>query len=116
MEVAAHSIARVETPAQTQSKWFSPNPDKAWGEKFFLIYIPLCFAYQGTIIKLHLLDVGNFWHITQHLIMWVPYCIILPAYLRRNSGVPYLQSYAFKLQLYLFVYGFLATYFHTEYL
>ncbi|MDB5987422.1 MAG: hypothetical protein JWR16_2475 [Nevskia sp.] len=33
------------------------------------------------------LDVGNFWHIAQNLLMWIPYYVILPLWLRRNSGI-----------------------------
>src|SRR3546814_6408957 len=47
--------------------------------------------------------------------MWIPYCVLLPWWLRRNSGVPWRQSYWFKYNVYMFVYVFFATYFHTEY-
>jgi cycloeucalenol cycloisomerase len=95
--------------------WFSKNPDKAWAEKFLLIFIPVFFIYNGVIQALGWLDVGNFWHIVQNLAMWVPYCLLLPLWLRRNSGVPWQRSYWFKFNLYLAVYVFFATYYHTEY-
>ncbi len=34
---------------------------------------------------------------------------------RRTSGVPWAQSYWFKLNLYMAVWVFFATYYHTEY-
>ena len=95
--------------------WFSRNPDKAWAEKFFLAYIPAFFAYNALMQQTGWLDAGNFWHITQNLIMWFPFCVILPWVLRRNSGVPWQQSYWFKLNLYMAVFIFFCTYFHTEY-
>ncbi len=95
--------------------WFSKNPDKAWGEKFFLTFIPVFFIYNAVIQKMGWLDVGNFWHVTQNLLMWAPYCLVLPAILRRNSGVPWNQSFWFKYNLYMTVYIFYVTYFHTEY-
>jgi hypothetical protein len=95
--------------------WFSKNADKAWAEKFFLIFIPIFFGYNALIQKMGWLDVGNFWHIAQNLIMWLPYCVILPLLLRRSSGVAWQQSYWFKFQVYMTVYIFFATYFHTEY-
>ncbi len=95
--------------------WFSRNPDKAWAEKFFLAYIPVFFAYNALMQQTGWLDAGNFWHITQNLIMWFPFCVILPWVLRRNSGVPWQQSYWFKLNLYMAVFIFFCTYFHTEY-
>ena len=97
------------------SKWFSPNEEKAWGEKFFLSFIPVFFIYNAGIQKLGWLDAGNFWHVAQNFAMWVPYCLVLPAWLRRDSGVPWRESYWFKFNLYMAVWIFFATYFHTEY-
>ncbi|WP_028080223.1 hypothetical protein [Solimonas soli] len=95
--------------------WFSKNPDKAWGEKFFLAFVPLFGLYNYVILAHGLLDTGNFWNLAQNVLMWIPYCVLLPWWLRRNSGVPVLRSYWFKLNVYMFVYVFFATYFHTEY-
>lgn len=95
--------------------WFSKNPDKAWAEKYFLVFIPIFFAYNALIQKMGWLDIGNFWHITQNLLMWLPYCALLPWWLRRNSGIPWQQSYWFKFNLYMAVFVFYVTYFHTEY-
>jgi cycloeucalenol cycloisomerase len=97
------------------SKWFSTNPDKAWGEKFFLSFVPVFLIYNTVVIKMGWLDVGNFWHIAQNLAMWIPYCLILPAWLRRNSGVVWYESYWFKFNVFIGVFVFFATYFHTEY-
>lgn len=97
--------------------WFSKNPDKAWGEKFFLTFIPVFFVYNAVIQQMGWLDAGNFWHVTQNVLMWVPYCLLLPWFLRRNvqPHVPWHQSYWFKLNVYIAVFIFFATYFHTEY-
>jgi len=99
----------------TVSRWFSPNPDKAWGEKFFLTFIPVFFAYNALIQGMGWLDTDSFWHVVQNLGMWVPYCILLPAWLRRNSGVPWRESYWWKFNVYMFLFVFWVTYFHTEY-
>ena len=63
--------------------WFSKNPDRAWAEKLYLIFIPIFFAYNAIIQQMGWLDAGNFWHVTQNLLMWVPYCVLLPWILRR---------------------------------
>jgi len=97
------------------TRWFSENPDKAWGEKFFLTFVPVFFLYNGIMQSMGWLDTNNFWHITQNLGMWVPYCVLLPAWLRRHSGVPWYESYWWKFNVYMFVFVFLVTYFHTEY-
>lgn len=96
-------------------KWFSANDDKAWAEKFYLVFIPFFFAYNAIIQGTGWLDAGNFWHITQNLLMWFPYCVILPLVLRRDSGIAWYKSWWFKFQLYIAVIVFFMTYFHTEY-
>ncbi len=101
--------------ARIPGYWFSCNPDKAWAEKFYLGFIPVFLVYNGVIQRMGWLDVGNFWHLAQNIGMWVPYCVLLPAWLRRHSGVRWNESYWFKFNLYMFVYVFFATYFHTEY-
>jgi len=95
--------------------WFSENPDKAWGEKFFLAFLPVFIVYNTAMQQIGWLDTGNFWNIAQNLLMWVPWCLLLPWWLRRNSGVQAAQSYWFKFNVYMAVYVFWATYFHTEY-
>ncbi len=95
--------------------WFSQNPDKAWGEKFLLTVIPFWFIYNMAMVQMGWLNTGNFWNIMQNVLMWIPYCVVLPWFLRRNSGVVWHQSYWFKFNLYMFWWVFLATYFHTEY-
>jgi cycloeucalenol cycloisomerase len=95
--------------------WFSKNEDKAWAEKYFLVFVPIFFIYNAIIQQMGWLGVGNFWHITQNLLMWLPYCVLLPWWLRRSSGVPWRHSYWFKFNIYMAVYIFFTTYFHTEY-
>ncbi len=99
----------------TKGYWFSRNPDKAWAEKYFLAYIPVFVAYNATMQMTGWLDAGNVWHITQNLLMWLPFCVILPWYLRRDSGVTWHKSYWFKFNVYMTVFIFFCTYFHTEY-
>ena len=94
--------------------WFSKNPDRAWAEKFYLIFIPIFFLYNMAMQRMGWLDTGNFWNVTQNLIMWLPYCVLLPLWLRRKSGIVWHESYWFKFQVWLTVFVFFATYFHTE--
>jgi cycloeucalenol cycloisomerase len=47
--------------------------------------------------------------------MWLPYCVLLPAWLRRNSGIAWRDAYWFRLNVWMAVWVFFATYFHTEY-
>jgi len=95
--------------------WFSPNPDKAWAEKFFLTLIPFWFCYNLLMVQMGWLESGTFWNFMQNFLMWFPYCVLVPWMLRRNSGVPWREAYWFKFNVYMFWWVFLATYFHTEY-
>lgn len=97
-----------------RSEWFSPNPDKAWAEKFFLGFVPIFIAFNLAVQKMGWLDTGNFWNVAQNLAMWIPYLVLLPWWLRRHSGVAWYESYWFKANVYMAVYVFFATYFHTE--
>jgi len=105
----------MATSAAEPARWLSINPDKAFAEKLFLIFIPVFFVYNAVVQRLGWLDAGNFWHVVQNLGMWLPYCVVLPWVLRRNSGIAVKQSYWFKYNLYMVVWVFFATYFHTEY-
>lgn len=97
------------------ARWFSRNPDKAWGERFFLGFVPVFFAYNALVQRMGWLDVSTGWHVAQNLGMWLPYCVLLPAWLRRGSGVVWHESYWFKFNVYMAVWVFYCTYFHTEY-
>jgi len=101
--------------ADASPHWLSRNADRAFAEKLYLGFIPVFFAYNAIVQRLGWLDVGNFWHVVQNLGMWLPYCVLLPAWLRRNSGVPTRESYWFKFNVWMAVWVFFATYFHTEY-
>ncbi|AMN47994.1 cycloeucalenol cycloisomerase [Steroidobacter denitrificans] len=97
-----------------QSKWFSANPDKAWAEKLFLSFTPVFIVFNLVVQKMGWLDTGNFWNVVQNLAMWIPYLVLLPWWLRRRSGFAWRDSYWFKVNIYMAVYVFFATYFHTE--
>ena len=97
------------------SRWLSSNPDKAWAETLYLLFVPVFFAYNAAIQALGWLDTSTFWHVVQNLGMWLPYCVLLPAWLRRGSGIAWRDAYWFRLNLWMAVWVFFATYFHTEY-
>jgi hypothetical protein len=57
-------------------------------------------SYQTLLQKMGWVDVDDFWGTVMTLITWIPYLVmILPAFLRRNSGIPWYQSYWFKLNV-----------------
>jgi len=96
--------------------WFSKNPSKAWAEKFFLLYIPYFFALNGAKQAFGWLDVGNLAHITQNLALLIP-LFLVPLLIRDETplGRKWYQTYWFKMNLWIFIFTFIATYFFTEY-
>ncbi len=96
-------------------KWFSDNDDRAWAEKFYLWYIPVFFVISGITSRTGLSTMSNGANLLAGLLVWAPYCVILPLFLRRNHPLPFWRQWWFKFQLYLAVLIFFLTYFGTEY-
>src|SRR5207249_9830575 len=61
--LATDALTRVPVAEEGRARWLSANPDKAWGERFFLLYSPIWMvafgAYQRTRIGDRLGDLGN---------------------------------------------------------
>jgi cycloeucalenol cycloisomerase len=106
-----HAEERTFTPR----KWLSDNDDRAWAEKFYLWYIPVFFMLAGITSRTGLSVAGNWQNLFAGFLVWVPYCVLLPLYLRRGHPLPFWRQWWFKFQLYLFVVIFFLTYFGTEY-
>jgi cycloeucalenol cycloisomerase len=96
--------------------WFSSNPDKAWVEKFFLIYSPVWMASMACMM---MTGADKNWGDTALLIhasaMALP-VLIVPMFLApRQPGKAWYENYWFKVNVYLFVFGFFGNYFGSEY-
>ncbi len=96
-------------------KWFSQNDDRAWAEKFYLAYIPVFFVISGITSRSGLSVAGNWQNLLAGLLVWLPFCVLLPLWLRRHHPLPFWKQWWFKFQLYLAVLIFFLTYFGTEY-
>jgi len=109
------ALAGVPLAAASRGRWLSANPDKAWGEKFFLLYSPVWMTafgiYQRTRFGDRLGDAGN---LLVTLAIFAPVWIV-PAMLRRGSARPWYESYWFKFNLWIFVYAAIGSYFLSEY-
>lgn len=100
----------------TGGYWFSRNPSKAWGEKFFLAYLPFFFALNAGKQVFGWMNAGTAWHIGQNVLMWAP-LLLVPLLIRNETaeGRQWHQTYWFKANLWIWVFAFAATYFFTEY-
>ena len=47
---SAFGSAMTATP-RPRGYWFSKNPSKAWGEKFFLLYTPYWMLGMGLLMR-----------------------------------------------------------------
>jgi cycloeucalenol cycloisomerase len=96
--------------------WFSSNPDKAWVEKFFLAYSPIWMASMAFMM---LTGYGESWSdipLLLHAAATALPVLLIPMLLAsRFTSKPWHDSYWFKANLYLLVFGFFGNYFGSEY-
>lgn len=98
-------------------RWFSENPTKAWGEKFFLIYSPIWMTLMGLVMGLGVTArVGEWGFLAIGVAVALP-LLAVPALIRDETplGRPWYQTYWFKANLYIGIFSFAANYFGSEY-
>lgn len=110
---AAHP---VKSRAPLASHLFSSNPDKAWVEVGFLAYTPIWVASMGYMMFSGAVSTWNdramFWH---GVATGTPAFVIPMLLAPRYTDRPWYDSYWFKANLYLAVFGFFGNYFGSEY-
>jgi len=98
-------------------RWFSRNPSKAWGEKFFLAYTPIWIGGMGVLMTS---GAGKRWGDLglnlAMLILLVP-LVAVPALVRDETslGRPWWRTYWCKLNLWIGIYAAVGSYFGSEY-
>ncbi len=99
-----------------QSSLFSPNPDKAWVEKFFLIYSPIWMALMGLMMFTSLMSIATDTIFLIHsLVVAVPVLVVPWLLHKRYSTKPWYDSYFLKANIYLFIFGVWGNYAGSEY-
>ena len=115
MGMATHAVAGVPVADEAGVRWLSANPDKAWGERFFLAYSPIWMiafgVYQRTRVGDRLGDLGN---LLVTLAIFAPAWVV-PAMLHAPTTRRWYEVYWFKFNVWILVYSALGTYFLTEY-
>ena len=112
---AARPLARPT--ASARGHWFSTNPDKAWGERFFLAYSPYWIVGMGVLMQS---GVGSRWGDVAlnaaMLVLWVP-ALLVPAILHGSgaAGRPWHRTYWFKFNLWIAIFSGVGSYFGSEY-
>jgi cycloeucalenol cycloisomerase len=97
--------------------WFSNNPSKAWGEKFFLLYTPYWIAGMALLM---LSGAGGRWGdgpLNLAMLILAAPAVVVPALIRNESdlGRPWWRSYWFKFNLWMAVFAGTGSYFGSEY-
>jgi len=98
-------------------RWFSANPSKAWGEKFFLAYSPVWIIVMGLVMGLGVTNrLGEWGFMAVGVAIALP-LVAVPALIRDEKplGRRWFQTYWFKANLYIAIFNFAANYFGTEY-
>ncbi|MGB5702129.1 MAG: hypothetical protein WBM48_04895 [Polyangiales bacterium] len=98
-------------------RWFSDNPSKAWGEKFFLAYSPLWMGLMASVMGFGLTEEIGEWGFMAIGIAVATPLVVVPALIRdeRPIGRRWYQTYWFKANLYIAIFNFAANYFGSEY-
>jgi cycloeucalenol cycloisomerase len=111
------TVASVAVAAPGTARWLSANPDKAWGEKFFLAYTPIWMTafglYQRSRIGDGMGDVGNFLLV---FAIFAPVWLV-PVWIQdtRALGLRWWETYSFKLNVWIFIFAWVGSYFLSEY-
>jgi cycloeucalenol cycloisomerase len=103
--------------APVQARWFSENPDKAWGEKFFLIYTPIWILQTAMAVVFgYGKTMGDFGSIIYSLFVAAPFVVIpFLIYKEAKAGKPWYKTYWFKANLYIAIFSLLGNYYGSEY-
>ena len=103
----------------TTNLWLSEDPGKAWAERFFLLYTPVWIAAVGLVMATGaLLRWGDLGFLAFAIAVSAP-LIVIPAACHRRvpalAATPWHRSYWFKLNLWIFLFVWIGTYFLTHY-
>jgi len=114
--VRAHVGGAVDGAAP-EARWFSRNPSKAWGERFFLAYSPVWMLGMGVLMET---GAGARWGDAglnlAMLVILLP-LVVVPPLLRDETalGRRWWQTYWFKLNVWIGIYAGIGSYFGSEY-
>lgn len=99
----------------SRPRWLSENPDRAWAEAFFLLYIPVWIALFS--IWTAAFDGGTRGDVETLMfgVLVAAPLVAIPALFAPRRGVRWYQSYWLKANLFIFLVNFSGNYFVSEY-
>ena len=97
------------------TSFFSPNPDKAWVEKFFLIYSPIWMGLMAFPMFTDLQSWTNAQLLLHAAVVMLPVFIVPLILHKKYTTKKWYESYFLKVILYLFIFSFWGNYSCAEY-
>jgi len=100
-----------------KSYWFSKNPSKNWGEKFFLWYSPVWISFFGLVVVTETYHAFRNWEYTLLGFAVSFPCVLYPLFFpgEADRQLPILERYWVKANLWTFIFNFVGNYFWTHY-
>jgi len=75
--MSARTIVAVALPIERQARWFSANPGKAWGERFYLLYTPVWIRLVALVQHTEAVRTwADVWHAAYSLAIFLPLWIV----------------------------------------
>ncbi|KAI3840532.1 hypothetical protein MKX03_007226 [Papaver bracteatum] len=112
----AHSLHHPSS--SSSSLWFSINPNKRWGEMFFLLYTPFWLTFVlGIVFPLKLYeDFDELGYMLSSSALAVPSILIPPIFVgKADKGMRFKDRYWVKATLWMLIFSYVGNYFLTHY-
>jgi cycloeucalenol cycloisomerase len=102
---------------ENQPHWFSDNPDRAWTEKFFLLYSPIWMLFMAIMMVTGWDKSFSDSALLLHSLLVATPLLLIPALLRsgQNPNDSWLNSYWLKANLYMILFSVFGNYVGSEY-
>ena len=102
--------------ASNQPRWFSDNPDRAWGEKFFLAYSPVWMLSMAMMMFTGWQATFSDSALLLHSFTVALPLLLIPMFIYPAAlGKSWWQSYWFKANIYMAIFSIFGNYFGSEY-
>jgi cycloeucalenol cycloisomerase len=117
MKAQVSKSAKVAKPAKVDHGWWSANPSKRAGERFFLWYTPIWIGGVAAVVATEKYKEWSDWgYNLLGLAVCLP-CMLWPIFFpaKEDKNIHWTQRYATKANLWILLFNFVGNYFWTHY-